>query len=275
MTRVTAPREISKLTRALSTTAAAPRPSRLPSNLSQTAVSRVRKELEQQDVPASERTITTSHRPVVPTPNPNRVIPLMQGFHTTQHSRTPLHHHHQQQQQQQKHQAAEGASPYFMDNAVLPSLNTPYSPPLSESLFPSFSAAAAEDLIIRVPLLPDNFAPARSPTVGHVPEVPDAPLAAPEIVVMAADPAAVNAVSPLTEVEGMGPDGVELMFAHDRAAAAAAAAAGAGAGRSARREGSGGEGEFAGGMLRGLWSGIVDDVLSGGGAQQGKVKPAM
>lgn len=235
MTRVTAPREIARLTRALSTTAAAPRPSRLPTNLSRTAASRVRRELEQQDAPAAERTITTSHRPVVPAPSPSRVIPLMQGFHTTQQARplqTPPHHP--------------------IDLAVLP------GPDLLFAAAPSSSG----EPIIRVPLLPDNFAPARSPTVGHAPEVPDAPLAAPEIVVMAADPATVNAVSPLSEVEGMGPDGVELMFVHDYSA---------GAGRQGGRRVEG-EGQVAGGMLRGLWNGIVDDVLGGARA---KVKPAV
>lgn len=237
MTRVTTPHEIARLTRALSTTAAAPRPSRLPTNLSRTAASRVRRGLEQQDAPASERTITTSHRPVVPTPNPGRVIPLMQGFHTTQQARplqAPPHHP--------------------IDLAVLPGPDLLFAAAASSS--------SAGEPIIRVPLLPDNFAPARSPTVGHVPEVPDAPLAAPEIVVMAADPAAVNAVSPLSEVEGMGPDGVELMFVHDYSGAAA--------GRQGGRRAEG-EGQVAGGMLKGLWDGIVDDVLGAGA----KVKPAV
>lgn len=180
---------------------------------------------------------------MVPTPNPGRVIPLMQGFHTTQQARplqAPPHHP--------------------IDLAVLPGADLLFAAAASS---PSSSAAAAGEPIIRVPLLPDNFAPARSPTVGHVPEVPDAPLAAPEIVVMAADPAAVNAVSPLSEVEGMGPDGVELMFVHDYSA---------GAGRQGGRRAEGEGGQVAGGMLRGLWDGIVDDVLGGAGA---KVKPAV
>lgn len=184
--------------------------------------------------------MTTSHRPVVPNPNPGRVIPLMQGFHTTQQPRSLQ---------------AEPSSPHHhpIDFAVLPS---------ADLLFAKLPSAGTvgQSPAVRVPLLPDNFAPARSPTVGHVPEAPDAPLAVPEIVVMAADPAAVNAVSPLTEVEGMGPDGVELMFVHGRA----------GAGRSARGEAH--EGEVAGGMLRGLWNGLVDDVLGG---TQGKAKPVL
>lgn len=160
----------------------------------------------------------------------------MQGFHTTQHPRRP--------------QA--GPAPHNpMDFAVLPGAD------LLSAGTSAASASSASALDhhhhhqIRVPLLPDNFAPARSPTVGHAPEVPDAPLAAPEIVVLAADPSRVNAVSPLSEVEGMGPDGVELMFVHDDHAAG---------------------GESAGGMLRGLWDGVVDDVLGGGGAQG---KPAV
>lgn len=71
---------------------------------------------------------------------------------------------------------------------------------------------------------------------------------------MAADPAAVNVVSALSEVEGMGPDGIELRFGFGRG--------GGGAGEEDSRE------EFAGGMLKGLWNGLVDDVL---GAPKGKV----
>lgn len=70
---------------------------------------------------------------------------------------------------------------------------------------------------------------------------------------MAADPAAVNVVSALSEVEGMGPDGIELRFGFGRGGAAGEEEAGE---------------EFAGGMLKGLWNGLVDDVL---GAPKAKV----
>ncbi|ROV99568.1 hypothetical protein VPNG_07705 [Cytospora leucostoma] len=242
MTRVTAPREIARLTRSLSTTAAAPRASRLSNNVSNTAASWVRKELEG-DAPSSEhRTITTHHRPgTTLTPNPNRIIPLMQGFHTT-HTRSQTIQ----------------ANPSALDFAVLPGVDLLFA----RSNNSAAAAAADDDVLpsaIRVPLLPDNFAPARSATVGHVPEVPDAPLSDPEIVVLAADPGRVNAVSALTEVEGMGPDGVELRFVHGFPAAAA---------------GGEGAGEYAGGVLKGIWKGLLDSVSGGGGDAQGKVTRA-
>ncbi|KAI0134660.1 hypothetical protein BJ170DRAFT_210780 [Xylariales sp. AK1849] len=92
---------------------------------------------------------------------------------------------------------------------------------------------------LRVPLLPDNF------LAQHAPEAVDEPLPMPEISVIAANPETV-AVSALTEVEGLGVDGVELKFAH---------------GKSAQ--------EPEPGMLRDLWKGLIDDVL-GGGQNKGK-----
>src|ERR1700761_6222592 len=56
---------------------------------------------------------------------------------------------------------------------------------------------------LRVPLLPDNFTPDRSQLDGHGPEESDAPLAAPEISIIAAHPEQV-VPSALTEVEGIG-----------------------------------------------------------------------
>lgn len=157
----------------------------------------------------------------------------MQGFHTT-HTRSQTIQ----------------ADPSALDFAVLPGVDL---------LFARSGNTAAADVLptIRVPLLPDNFAPSRSATVGHGPEVPDAPLSGPEIVVLAADPGRVNAVSALTEVEGMGPDGVELRFVHDFPAATA---------------GGEGAGEYAGGVLKGIWKGLLDSV--GGGDAQGKVTRA-
>ncbi|KAL1864875.1 hypothetical protein Daus18300_007442 [Diaporthe australafricana] len=228
MTRVTAPREIAKLVRSLSTTAAAPRPSVAITSASRTASARVRKELDaaaKADVPASERTLTTTHRP---TPSPHRVIPLMQGFHTT-----PAPRYAQ-------------ADVSTIDFAVLPS---------REALWPSAPEGAAFSRV-RVPLLPDNFAPNRA---AFAPEAADAPLRAPEIVVMAADPSSVNAVSALTEVEAFSPDGVELSFAH-------AFGGGGSGGRGAAQEES-----YAGGMLKDLWAGLKEDVL--GPASQ--AKPAL
>lgn len=129
------------------------------------------------------------------------------------------------------------SDPSTIDHAFLPDLSGP--------------AVSTEALVGRVPLLPDLSTPS---SALFTPEAADEPPLRSEILVMAADPTSVNAVSALTEVEGMGPDGVELSFAHDRGAAA----------------GSGGDG-YAGGMLTGLWQGIVDDVLQSGA----KGKPAM
>lgn len=71
---------------------------------------------------------------------------------------------------------------------------------------------------------------------------------------MAADPSRVHAVSALSEVEGMGPDGVELSFAHEYPV----------------RGTSEGQ-QYAGGMLTNMWKGLVDDVF---GAAD-KAKPAL
>lgn len=99
--------------------------------------------------------------------------------------------------------------------------------------------AAPSDPVLRVPLLPDNF------TAVHARETPDAPLPQPEISVVAAAPENVAAVSPLTEVEGMGADGVELGFVH-------------GLGGAREAEGRAGN---EGGMIRDLWKGLMEDVF--------------
>ncbi|POS70946.1 hypothetical protein DHEL01_v210659 [Diaporthe helianthi] len=226
MTRVTAPREIAKLVRYLSTTSAAPAPSRLIASTSTTASARIRKGLDaasKENAPASERTLTTTTRP---TPNPHRVIPLMQGFHTTQAARYAQ------------------ADVSTIDFMVLPT---------REQLFGAHDDDASSSRpAVRVPLLPDNFAPDRA---SFAPEATDAPLPAPEIVVMAADPTSVNAVSPLTEVEAFSPDGVELSFAR-----------GWGADRDAPQQEL-----YAGGMLKDLWAGLKEDILS----PNGQPKPAL
>lgn len=88
-----------------------------------------------------------------------------------------------------------------IDYAFLPSFESLYPPSASDPFRQ-----------VRVPLLPDNSV-ANSPL--HAPEAVDAPLMEPQIVIMAADPTRVSAVSMLSEVEGMSPDGVELSFAHN------------------------------------------------------------
>lgn len=130
------------------------------------------------------------------------------------------------------------ADPSTIDFAFLPDLSV---------------AAPSTHFVGRVPLLPDNFAPSRDtlPTI-FAPEAADEPALMPEIVVVAADPANVSTVSALTEVEGMSPDGVELSFVHDRASSSSSTQ------------------PYAGGMLTGLWKGLVED-LSGGA----KTSPAL
>ncbi|KAI0206921.1 hypothetical protein F4808DRAFT_454833 [Astrocystis sublimbata] len=95
---------------------------------------------------------------------------------------------------------------------------------------------------LRVPLLPDNV------MFQHRAETADAPVLTSEISVVATNPDLVSPIA-LTEVEGMGVDGVELKFIHDAEAAA--------------------EGPN---MITGLWRGLVDDVL---GSQQHQGKLAL
>lgn len=139
--------------------------------------------------------------------------------------------------------------------------STPSTPARSDpstidyAFLPDLTSGPADAFVVnRVPLLPDLYA--TSSSTLFTPEAADEPPQRSQIVVMAADPASVSAVSALTEVEGMSPDGVELSFAHDR-----------GTGSS----GGDGDGGYAGGMLTGLWKGLVDDVFQGGA----KGKPAM
>ncbi|KAI1826023.1 hypothetical protein F4861DRAFT_130398 [Xylaria intraflava] len=98
-----------------------------------------------------------------------------------------------------------------------------------------FSGAAHDPFNnIRVPLLPDNV------MFQHSPESADGPVATPEISIVAANPDLVSP-SALTEIEGMGVDGVELKFIHDAEPAA--------------REPL---------MLTNMWKGLVNDVLDQG-----------
>lgn len=89
---------------------------------------------------------------------------------------------------------------------------------------------------MRMPLLPDSFATRHAQA-----DTPDAPLAGPEISIVSAA-ADVSPASALTEVEGIGVDGVELRFAHEPEQP----------GGSAAQEGHG--------MLRDLWRGLVEDI---------------
>ncbi|KAM0282280.1 hypothetical protein ACHAQH_003144 [Verticillium albo-atrum] len=140
------------------------------------------------------RSITTTHRPT-PQPQPSKSHPR------------PL------------------MQTFSSLSAVAPS-NTPT---IDATLFafPSSAPASAEASYARMPLLPDSFA-------RHLPEAPEARPLEPEISVVAADPSNVLPVAALTEVEGMGIDGVELRFVHDAAPA-----------------------HQDSGMLRHLWSGLA------------------
>ncbi|KAK4033951.1 hypothetical protein C8A01DRAFT_19162 [Parachaetomium inaequale] len=224
--RLTAP--VSKLTRSFGTSPAVARPSHLLSNAPKAAAAAAtgagRKTKPAADEPAERNhstttttttTTTTPHRPLLPQ-HQQRIIPFMQTFH---------------------HSAPKPLPPTFttIDRAILPDLSSaqhhqtdPYAH-------------------IRMPLLPDNSA------VRHLqPEAADAPLPQPEILVVAANPEQVLPAA-LTEVEGMGVDGVELGFVHLMG-----------------REGEQEERyEMAGGMIRDLWRGMVDDVFGG---SQGKGK---
>lgn len=97
--------------------------------------------------------------------------------------------------------------------------------------------------------MPDNNSP---PAQFRRQEAADAPLPQPEILVVAANPELVRA-SALTEVEGMGVDGVELGFAHLL-----------GRESEAVEESY----EMGEGMIRDMWRGMVDDVFGGSSASK-------
>jgi hypothetical protein len=140
------------------------------------------------------------------------------------------------------HSAPKPAAPSFVtiDRAILPDL---------ADLDAQYDPYAH----IRVPLLPDNTSP---PAGLRAAEAVDAPLPLPQIVVVAANPEQVLP-SALTEVEGMGVDGVELGFAHLL-------------GREVEESF-----EMGKGMIR-MWRGMVDDVLnsSSSSGDAGKGSPA-
>ncbi|KAI0005618.1 hypothetical protein F4779DRAFT_45628 [Xylariaceae sp. FL0662B] len=149
-------------------------------------------------------------------------------------------------------------------NLYTRSSNRPHPPPRTMRLMQTFASSAAQsgpaadastlDNIVfpgsaaledatddpfahlRVPLLPDNFA------AHNAPEAADGPLAGAQISIVAANPDVVSP-APLTEVEGMGVDGVELKFVHEDEAGAR---------------------EQQEGMLTDIWKGLVDDVIGSG-----------
>lgn len=86
-----------------------------------------------------------------------------------------------------------------------------------------------------MPILPDNYS-------VHVAQTEDAPVTKPEVTIVAADPDKVVAGTPLSQVQGVGLDGVDVKFAHEG---------------QPQPQGE----EHEGGMLRDLWKGMVDDVF--------------
>lgn len=161
-------------------------------------------------------TLSPSHRPHIR----RGVIPLMQSFNITTTAPSAL---------------KASSSVRSIDFAVLPS---------QEHLYYDHTSMQA----IRVPLLPDNVSPDRS-SPAMAPETPDAPLAWPQIHVVAANPE--NVVSAVSEVEGMDVHGVELGFVH---------------GLETAKE----KVEEGGSMIRDMWKGLVEHVVG----EQSKVKAA-
>ncbi|KAB5554606.1 hypothetical protein GE09DRAFT_1222094 [Coniochaeta sp. 2T2.1] len=195
---------VSKLTRTIGSNASIARPGHLLQNASKSgSASAVEHHSE-----SHERHISTpTHRPQ-PTPSRTRLVPLMQTFFTTS----------------SRSQARSDTS--TIDYAIMPPSSALYS------------VSPNTDAVLRVPLLPDSF------TVTHTtPETHDPPLPSPEISIVAANPENVLGVSPLTEVEGMDAQGVELGFVH---------------GLETQK---GGRKEEEGGMIRDLWKGLVEDVF--------------
>ena len=154
---------------------------------------------------AQSRGITTTHRP---TPQPSiadRPRPLMQTFHSSA--------------------SQVGVPPTHLDAMILPTMD--------------FSSAAPVAASPRVPLLPDNYGAAHA----LAPSAPEVAFSKPTI--FAAEPDRVAPATPLSAVEGLSLDGIELKFAHDAPAA----------------DGSGSTAAEHGHMIRDFWKGMVDDVL--------------
>jgi hypothetical protein len=95
---------------------------------------------------------------------------------------------------------------------------------------------------LRVPLLPDNYNPDRSATSAHAAEAFDAPLAAPEIHIVASHP---ERVQPAALSEVVGNDGVEMDLSSLTRGFTSTPS-------TALKEP---------GMVKELWTGIVDDIF--------------
>jgi hypothetical protein len=77
------------------------------------------------------------------------------------------------------------------------------SPSIDYVFFPVPSTPSNPLSALRVPLLPDNYAPDRSVGSAHAHELPDQPLLRNEISVIAAHPETVAVASAMTEVVSM------------------------------------------------------------------------
>jgi len=146
------------------------------------------------------------HRPTAPVFKP---IPFMQGFRTS----APA-------------QAAHDSS--TIDFFTFPEI--PDEPPINP-----FAK-------LRVPLLPDNYNPDRSANSAHAAEVFDAPIAKPEIHIVAAHP---ENVAPAALSEVVGNDGVDVDLASLTKGFSSTPL-------TALKEP---------GVIKELWSGIVDDIF--------------
>ena len=100
-----------------------------------------------------------------------------------------------------------------------------------------FAGAVDNTSGLRMPLLPDNYGAAHV-TTGAAGEESTASMPA----IVAADPEKVSPSTPLSSVEGINMDSIELKFVHESHGAAATE-------------------EEHSHMLRDLWKGMVDDVL--------------
>lgn len=202
MSRVTAP--VINLSRAIGTSSssgAASRPLRDASSSGAALMPKYAELLRNRQAPDASRSLTTAHRP---TPQPslaNRSKPLMQTFHTSSPTTASIPSTH-------------------LDAMVIPNL---------------LRSAPSDSAGPRVPILPDNY------SVAHGPLPVQDPVQPPDVSIVASDPENVLPGAPLSEVEGISLDGVELKFVHENS--------------QARDDASGS------GLMRHLWRSMVDDVF--------------
>ncbi len=154
--------------------------------------------------------MTAGHRPLSVQPAPAyKIIPMMQGFRSS----APK-------------QAAHDSSTidfFFFPEVPEPPPRNPFAK-------------------LRVPLLPDNYTPNRSPDSGHSLEELDEALPRPEISIVASHP---EDVIPATISEVVGNDGLDVDIMQLTGAFT----------KASRKE------DKEPGLFKELWSGFVDDIL--------------